>query len=144
MSSPTPSSSSRRRCLPTGQFHLLPPNNPIISFIGEDVVLPCQLSLTAFPRSTTVRWVALLPRRAPQEISCNTAVRQGWQEARSWGGTELFLSQWGTGNFSLKLENVQLPDKGSYVCSVTAGQWHDEVAVELEVAGECHLFGDGQ
>ncbi|XP_074994884.1 butyrophilin-like protein 2 [Calonectris borealis] len=119
----------------TGQFHILPPNNPIISFIGEDVILPCRLSLTVFPKSITVQWVALQPFRTPKEMSYNEAVKDSWLEERSWGGTELFLSQWSTGNLSLKLKNVQVPDKGKYICSVTAGTWHDQVAIELEVTG---------
>ncbi|XP_075381838.1 butyrophilin-like protein 2 [Mycteria americana] len=117
----------------TGQFHILPPSNPIISFVGEDVILPCQLSLTGFPRSITVQWVAAQPFRTPKDISYNEAVKDSWLEERSWGGTELFLSQWSTGNLSLKLKNVQVPDKGKYICSVTAGKWHDQVAIELEV-----------
>lgn len=132
-------SSSKCCCLQTGQFHILPPNNPIISFIGEDVILPCQLSLTVFPRSITVQWDALQPFRT-LKISYNEAVKDSWLEKRSWGGTELFLSQWSTGNLSLKLKNTQLPDKGKYICRVTAGQWHDQVAIELEVTGQCHLF----
>uniref|UniRef100_A0A8B9Z3T1 Ig-like domain-containing protein n=1 Tax=Buteo japonicus TaxID=224669 RepID=A0A8B9Z3T1_9AVES len=132
-------SSSKCCCLQTGQFHILPPNNPIIGFIGEDVILPCQLSLTVFPRSITVQWDALQPFRT-LKISYNEAVKDSWLEKRSWGGTELFLSQWSTGNLSLKLKNTQLPDKGKYICRVTAGQWHDQVAIELEVTGQCHLF----
>uniref|UniRef100_A0A663EYW2 Ig-like domain-containing protein n=1 Tax=Aquila chrysaetos chrysaetos TaxID=223781 RepID=A0A663EYW2_AQUCH len=126
-------SSSKCCCLQTGQFHILPPNNPITGFIGEDVILPCQLSLTVFPRSITVQWVALQPFRTLKEISYNEAVKDSWLEERSWGGTELFLSQWSTGNLSLKLKNAQVPDKGKYICRVTAGQWHDQVAIELEV-----------
>uniref|UniRef100_A0A663F1C6 Ig-like domain-containing protein n=1 Tax=Aquila chrysaetos chrysaetos TaxID=223781 RepID=A0A663F1C6_AQUCH len=133
-------SSSKCCCLQTGQFHILPPNNPITGFIGEDVILPCQLSLTVFPRSITVQWVALQPFRTLKEISYNEAVKDSWLEERSWGGTELFLSQWSTGNLSLKLKNAQVPDKGKYICRVTAGQWHDQVAIELEVTGQCHLF----
>ncbi|XP_053866129.1 butyrophilin subfamily 3 member A2-like [Malaclemys terrapin pileata] len=46
---------------------------------------------------------------------------------------ELFSTEWTKGNMSLKLNNVQLPDRGKYVCSVAAGDWYDKVAIELEV-----------
>ncbi|XP_009708001.1 PREDICTED: erythroid membrane-associated protein-like, partial [Cariama cristata] len=83
--------------------------------------------------STTVGWVALRPFRTPKEISCNEAVEDSWLEEQSWGGTEPCLSQWSTGNLYLKLKNVQVSDKGKYICSVTEGKWRDQMAIELEV-----------
>lgn len=37
---------------------------------------------------------------------------------------------------SLHLKNVMLSDKGKYTCSVFFENWYDEVAVDLDVAGE--------
>ncbi|XP_034613365.1 butyrophilin-like protein 2 isoform X1 [Trachemys scripta elegans] len=119
----------------TGRFKIFPPSNPVIRAIGEDVVLPCQLSATIIPASITVQWILIQPSRKPVKIFNNRRFIEDRQDERSWGGMELFSTEWTKGNMSLKLNNVQLPDRGKYVCSVAAGDWYDKVAIELEVTG---------
>uniref|UniRef100_A0A8C3F3P1 Ig-like domain-containing protein n=1 Tax=Chrysemys picta bellii TaxID=8478 RepID=A0A8C3F3P1_CHRPI len=126
--------------LHTGRFKIFPPSNPVIRAIGEDVVLPCQLSATIIPASITVQWILIQPSRKPVKIFNNGRFIEDRQDERAWGGMELFSTEWTKGNMSLKLNNVQLPDRGKYVCSVAAGDWYDKVAIELEVTGQCLLF----
>ncbi|TFJ97824.1 perforin-1-like [Platysternon megacephalum] len=117
----------------TGRFKILPLSNPVIRAIGEDVILPCQLSATIIPASITVQWILIQPSRKPVKIVYKGRFSKDQQDERSWGGMELFSTEWTKGNMSLKLNNVQLPDRGKYVCSVAAGDWYDKAAIELEV-----------
>ncbi|TFJ95728.1 histone H3 [Platysternon megacephalum] len=126
--------------LGAGRFKILPPSNPVIRAIGEDVILPCQLSDAIIPASITVQWILIQPSRKPVKIVYKGRFSEDRQDERSWGGMELFSTEWTKGNMSLKLNNVQLPDRGKYVCSVAAGDWYDKAAIELEVTGQCLLF----
>ncbi|KFQ25301.1 hypothetical protein N332_03369, partial [Mesitornis unicolor] len=51
------------------------------------------------------------------------------------GRTAFFTSQVRRGNLSLKLRNIQVFDKGKYICKVSYSNWHRETYVELDVTG---------
>nr|XP_006130641.1 butyrophilin-like protein 2 [Pelodiscus sinensis] len=117
----------------TGKFRILPPSHPVIGVIGKDVILPCQLSDTIIPTSITVQWTLIQPSKKPVKILYNGRFSEDQQNERSWGAMEVFSTEWTKGNMSLKLNNIQLPDRGKYLCSVAAGDWKDKVAIELEL-----------
>ncbi|KFP47617.1 hypothetical protein N323_10686, partial [Cathartes aura] len=51
------------------------------------------------------------------------------------GRTAFFISQVRRGNLSLKLRNIQVTDKGKYICKVAYSSWYRETYVELDVTG---------
>ncbi|NWH23533.1 BT3A3 protein, partial [Grus americana] len=51
------------------------------------------------------------------------------------GRTAFFTSQVRRGNLSLKLRNIQVSDKGKYLCKVAYSNWYRETYVELDVTG---------
>uniref|UniRef100_A0A8C3T871 Ig-like domain-containing protein n=1 Tax=Chelydra serpentina TaxID=8475 RepID=A0A8C3T871_CHESE len=127
----------------TGQFKIIPPQNPVIAIIGEGVVLPCQLTGQNNPGTITVQWI--LSRDAVKiDVSTYDGEKnEQRQDERYRGRTQFFKTEFQAGNVSLNLKNVIVSDKGKYTCSVSLGTWYDEVVVELDVTargGESSIF----
>ncbi|XP_067417088.1 butyrophilin subfamily 3 member A2-like [Emydura macquarii macquarii] len=127
----------------TGQFKIIPPQNPVIALIGEGVILPCQLRAQDKPQTITVQWIL---SRNSEKIDVSTydgEKNEERQDERYQGRTQFFQSEFQAGNVSLNLKNVMVSDKGKYTCSVSFGNWYDEVVVELDVTargGEPSIF----
>lgn len=127
----------------SGQFKIIPPQNPVIAIIGEGVVLPCQLTIRNNAETISVQWIL---SRDSEKIDVSTydgPKKVETQDERYQGRTQFFQTEFQAGNVSLNLKDVIVSDKGKYTCSVSLGTWYDEVVVELDVTargGEPSIF----
>ncbi|NWV21724.1 BT3A2 protein, partial [Origma solitaria] len=132
----------------TGQYNIIPPDNPVIGVIGKGVILPCQIKDKVIPEKLSVQWffsgsstkseVATFDGKNPQNPFLEFEVYRG--------RTDFFPSEFYQGNLSLLLKSVYPSDKGKYTCSVFLENWYDEVVVDLDVAAkgdEPSVFLDG-
>ncbi|XP_066484979.1 butyrophilin subfamily 3 member A2-like [Tiliqua scincoides] len=119
-----------------GHFAIIPPKNPVIGFLGEDVILPCQLITASNPESASIRvqWTFSTFSEKIDVKSYYGAKKEETQDRRYQNRTELFYTELRTGNMSLKLKNSRLSDQGKYSCTITLGKWPEEVDVELKLA----------
>uniref|UniRef100_A0A8B9E721 Ig-like domain-containing protein n=1 Tax=Anser cygnoides TaxID=8845 RepID=A0A8B9E721_ANSCY len=134
--------------LVTGQFKIIPPDNPVIGVIGKGVILPCQLEAKTTPERLFVQWIFT---GKSQRIDVTTYDGKNKQNPISedkayQGRTNFFQTEFNKGNVSLHLKNVMLSDEGKYTCSIFLENWYDEVVVDLNVAAkgdETSIFLDG-
>ncbi|XP_040398535.1 butyrophilin subfamily 3 member A2-like [Cygnus olor] len=134
--------------LVTGQFKIIPPDNPVIGVIGKGVTLPCQLEAKTTPERLFVQWIFT---GKSQRIDVTTYDGKNKQNPISedkayQGRTNFFQTEFNKGNVSLHLKNVMLSDEGKYTCSIFLENWYDEVVVDLNVAAkgdETSIFLDG-
>ncbi|XP_050571991.1 butyrophilin subfamily 3 member A2-like [Cygnus atratus] len=134
--------------LVTGQFKIIPPDNPVIGVIGKGVTLPCQLEAKTTPERLFVQWIFT---GKSQRIEVTTYDGKNKQNPISedkayQGRTNFFQTEFNKGNVSLHLKNVMLSDEGKYTCSIFLENWYDEVVVDLNVAAkgdETSIFLDG-
>nr|XP_042703979.1 butyrophilin subfamily 3 member A2-like isoform X2 [Chrysemys picta bellii] len=127
----------------TGQFKIIPPQNPVIAIIGEVAVLPCNLTTQINPETITVQWILSRPSEKIDVSTYDGPNNEERQDERYRDRTLFFQTEFQAGNVSLNLKNVIVSDKGKYTCSVSLGTWYDEVVVELDVTargGETSIF----
>ncbi|KAL8176305.1 UNVERIFIED_CONTAM: hypothetical protein K2H54_030592 [Gekko kuhli] len=119
----------------TGNFAIIPPPNPVIGFLGEDVILPCQLTTSSVPESIgfTIHWTFDNSSKKIDVKFYDGSKKMETQDRRYQGRTELFHSELSKGNMSLNLKKSQLSDQGQYTCMVYLESWYDQAVVELNV-----------
>ncbi|XP_060111841.1 butyrophilin subfamily 2 member A1-like [Heteronotia binoei] len=119
----------------SGQFAIIPPPSPVIGFLGEDVILPCQLTTFSVPESMkfTVHWTYDNSSEKSYVKSYDGSKKVETQDKRYQGRTELFHAELSKGNMSLNLKNSQLSDQGQYTCMVYLENWYDQAIIELNV-----------
>ncbi|XP_075770444.1 butyrophilin subfamily 3 member A3-like isoform X2 [Pelodiscus sinensis] len=130
-------------CLIRGEYRIVPHESSVIGFIGEDVILPCQMIAANIPEDINVQWRLVTPQENRDVSSYNRANKEEKQDVRYQGRTEFFHHGMSTGNMSLKLKNVQSSDSGNYVCRVVSENWYDETEMEMQVTargGESSIF----
>ncbi|XP_067170369.1 butyrophilin subfamily 3 member A2-like [Apteryx mantelli] len=122
--------------LVTGQFKIIPPDNPAIGVIGKGVILPCQLKAKTISERLSVQWIF-----TTNSEKIDVSIYDGkntqnpvTEDKRYQGRTNFFHTEFNKGNVSLYLKDVMVSDKGKYTCSVFFENWYDEVVVELQVA----------
>ncbi|XP_067170365.1 butyrophilin subfamily 3 member A2-like [Apteryx mantelli] len=120
----------------TGQFKIIPPDNPVIGVIGKGVILPCQLKAKTISERLSVQWIF-----TTNSEKIDVSIYDGkntqnpvTEDKRYQGRTNFFHTEFNKGNVSLYLKDVMVSDKGKYTCSVFFENWYDEVVVELQVA----------
>ncbi|XP_063157113.1 butyrophilin subfamily 3 member A2-like isoform X2 [Candoia aspera] len=112
-----------------GHFSIKPPKNPIIGYLGMEVILPCQIE-TSGPLTDTninVQWIL---DKSFQKIEVKN-YKAATEHKRYQGRTQLFDSEFNKGNMSLLLRNISLSDQGKYTCIISSQNWYDEAVVEL-------------
>ncbi|XP_075771181.1 butyrophilin-like protein 9 [Pelodiscus sinensis] len=113
--------------------------HPVMGFIGQDVVLPCQLSPAAGMPSMDVQWRKI----DPEFIVVHEYLKEGTHELPGQGyqtRTELFLSEFHRGNISLKLKRLQVADAGQYRCFARSLEWSLDATTELRVTAVAPVF----
>uniref|UniRef100_A0A3Q3M0U6 Ig-like domain-containing protein n=1 Tax=Labrus bergylta TaxID=56723 RepID=A0A3Q3M0U6_9LABR len=81
------------------------PSQPVVSLVGEDVILPCHLDPVMNAFDMTVEWA----RPDLNQIYPGVA-----------GRTSVFIDELEKGNISLKLSKVKVSDEGGYKCFMPA------------------------
>uniref|UniRef100_A0A670JHP6 Ig-like domain-containing protein n=1 Tax=Podarcis muralis TaxID=64176 RepID=A0A670JHP6_PODMU len=114
----------------------------LVGFLGKDVILPCQLTTSSIPESTSmqVQWILDKSSEKIDVKSYYGRNRPETQDNRYRGRAELSRTDLSKGNMSLILKKTHLSDQGNYTCIVFLGDWYDEVVVELVLAGEFILI----
>uniref|UniRef100_A0A8C3F4U8 Ig-like domain-containing protein n=1 Tax=Chrysemys picta bellii TaxID=8478 RepID=A0A8C3F4U8_CHRPI len=117
----------------TEEFSLDDFPHPVVGVIGQDVVLPCQLTPPARMPSMDVQWRKI----GPGFILVHEYMDKGTRDLSGvnyQNRTELFLQEFSSGNVSVKLKRLQVMDDGKYRCFVRNPQWSLEATTELRVA----------
>lgn len=119
----------------TGQFISYPPSSSITGVIGEGVILPCYVVPENIPEIFSVQWIFNAKSEKITVSTYNGKNKNEKQDEKYQGRTELFHSEFKTGNMSLHLKNIRSSDKGLYTCVVSFNdEYHDEL-IELQVGG---------
>ncbi|XP_031470074.1 butyrophilin subfamily 3 member A2-like [Phasianus colchicus] len=123
-------------CLITGQFISYPPSSSITGVIGEEVILPCYVVPENIPEIFSVQWIFNAKSEKITVSTYNGKNKNEKQDEKYQGRTELFHSEFKTGNMSLHLKNIRSSDKGLYTCVVSFNdEYHDEL-IELQVGAK--------
>ncbi|KAM7319227.1 hypothetical protein ACRRTK_022339 [Alexandromys fortis] len=129
----------------TEQFRVLGPSDPIVAAPGGEAILPCSLSPAVSVEKMELRWFrsrfseAVFVYRDQQE-------QKQEQMAEYSGRTSLVKDQFHQGKAAVRIGNVQVSDRGMYVCFFKQGLFYEEAILELKVAGmgsvpEVHIKG---
>ncbi|XP_075770455.1 uncharacterized protein LOC102450174 isoform X2 [Pelodiscus sinensis] len=150
----------RKKVIPiSGFFDVEAEHRTITAVIGENVILPCRLITKHLPSSMELKWRKVGPREDkticfylydessslinsyPQNDKCPVGyLSPNGDNSRKWLRKEyekkagVFKGkEFGKGNISLKLNNIQVEDEGKYVCSATASLFHREITINVLV-----------
>ncbi|XP_067411315.1 butyrophilin-like protein 2 isoform X1 [Emydura macquarii macquarii] len=145
----------------SGFFHLEAEHDTITAVTGENVILPCRLVTKHLPRSMELQWRKVGPGKDKtiyfylydeSSLRLNfylhgdkcpaSYLSPNGDNSREWLRKEyekkvevLKGKEFGKGNVSLKLNNVQVEDEGKYVCSAATNGFHREIIIEVLVIG---------
>ncbi|XP_065276912.1 butyrophilin subfamily 3 member A2-like [Emys orbicularis] len=128
-------------CSLSEEFSLAGSPHPMVRVVGQDVVLPCQLSPPARLSSMDVLWRKI----GSGYISVHEYSDEGSRDLPGESyqtRTELFRQEFSSGNVSLKLKRLQVADAGTYHCLVRNPEWSQEAITELQVAAVAPVFID--
>ncbi|XP_029769955.1 butyrophilin subfamily 3 member A2-like [Terrapene carolina triunguis] len=126
-------------CSLSEKFSLAGSPRPVVGVVGQDVVLPCQLSPPVRLPSMEVLWRKI----GTVFITVHKYSDEGSQDlpGKSYQNrTELFPQEFSSGNVSLKLKGLQGADAGTYHCFVRNPEWSQEATTELRVAAVAPVF----
>ncbi|XP_039373610.1 butyrophilin subfamily 3 member A2-like [Mauremys reevesii] len=128
-------------CSLAEKFSLAGSPSPVVGVIGQDVVLPCQLSPPARLPSMDVLWrkigTGFIPVHEYMDEGSQNLPGESYQNR-----TELFPQEFSRGNVSLKLKRLQEADAGTYHCFVKNPEWSQEAITELGIAAVAPVFID--
>nr|XP_042702288.1 erythroid membrane-associated protein-like [Chrysemys picta bellii] len=143
----------------SGFFDVEAEHDIITAVIGENAILPCRLITKHLPPSMELQWRKVGPGKDktiylylydessplvnsyPQDDKCsmgylspNGVNSREWLRKKYEKKAEVFKGkEFGKGNISLKLKNIQVEDEGKYVCSATANSFHREIIIDVLV-----------
>ncbi|KAK6468546.1 butyrophilin subfamily 2 member A2-like [Huso huso] len=113
-------------------FNVIVPKSPVISTVGEDSVLPCQVSTEIKTEDLEVRWYRERFNDPIYEYKDGKEVTKK-QNKEYKGRTSLLDQQLGDGVLSLVLRKVRVSDEGKYTCYAGTSKWYEEPKMELQV-----------
>ncbi|XP_054457913.1 butyrophilin-like protein 2 [Anoplopoma fimbria] len=103
-----------------GQSQMVGPSKPILTMVGDDIMLPCHLEPATDVVAKTLEWARLdlnprfvHVRRDGVELLVN-------QNPSFVGRTSVSTGSLKHGDMSLKLSKVKLSDEGKYRCHIPA------------------------
>uniref|UniRef100_K7G920 Ig-like domain-containing protein n=1 Tax=Pelodiscus sinensis TaxID=13735 RepID=K7G920_PELSI len=117
------------------QFTVVGPDRPVTAVVGEEIVLPCQLT----PRMSTENMEVTWFRSERSSFVHRYSDRKDQYEQQMpeyQRRTELLKDGLTQGKVALKILHVRLSDEGQYSCFVQDGAFYEEAQLELKVAGQ--------
>nr|XP_032633431.1 butyrophilin subfamily 3 member A1-like [Chelonoidis abingdonii] len=105
----------------------------VTGIVGQDVVLPCQISTRTQPDNMEVQWKKIIQVAIETVYEYRAQTGQDVPGQKYQGRTMLLKDGFTTGNVSLKLKNVQPADVGTYSCIVKSNAWSADAATELQI-----------
>ncbi|XP_043852358.1 butyrophilin-like protein 8 [Dromiciops gliroides] len=119
-----------------------PLDQPILAWVGQDVLLPCHLSPKMDARGMTVKWL-----RGPlvMHLYLRGQEVEEVQAPAFQGRTKMLREHMAEGKVTVKICQVQLSDAGHYTCYFHAGPFYSEANFDLQVTemptGEFTVIG---
>nr|XP_055050894.1 myelin-oligodendrocyte glycoprotein-like [Misgurnus anguillicaudatus] len=118
------------------QFAVVGPVDPLLTVVGEDVILPCSLKPNISAVNMRVEWFRLDLKDSIVHLYEDHEDKNTNQLQSYRGRTEVFKDELQKGNTSLKLSRVQISDEGLYKCLIQSKTNYDDITVDLRVEGE--------
>ncbi|KAH1181096.1 hypothetical protein KIL84_002030, partial [Mauremys mutica] len=106
----------------------------VTGIIGQDVVLPCQISTRTQPDNMEVQWKKIIQTHIESVYEYRAQTGKDVPGQKYQGRTVLLKDAFTSGNVSLKLKNVQPADRGIYICIVKSNEWSDAAATKLKIS----------
>ncbi|CAM5130470.1 unnamed protein product [Natator depressus] len=106
----------------------------VTGIVGQDVVLPCQVSTGMQPAKMEVQWKKIIQAAIETVHEYRAQPGQDVPGPNYQGRTVLLKDGFISGNVSLKLKNVRPADRGTYSCIVKSNEWSADAATELQIA----------
>ncbi|XP_039374246.1 butyrophilin subfamily 3 member A1-like [Mauremys reevesii] len=106
----------------------------VTGIVGQDVVLPCQISTGTQPDNMEVQWKKIIQAAIETVYEYKAQTGQDGPGEKYQGRTVLLKDGFTSGNVSLKLKNVRPANEGTYSCIVKSNEWSADAATELKIA----------
>ncbi|KAM9112876.1 butyrophilin subfamily 3 member A2-like [Pangshura tecta] len=106
----------------------------VTGIVGQDVVLPCQISTRMQPDNMEVQWKKIIQAAIETVYEYKAQTGQDMPGQKYEGRGVLLKDGFTSGNVSLKLKNVRPADEGMYSCIVKSNDWSADAATELKIA----------
>ncbi|XP_074838927.1 butyrophilin subfamily 3 member A2-like [Carettochelys insculpta] len=117
---------------PEARFKVVGPDRPVTAIVGEEIVLPCDLSPRVSAESMEVTWFR--SQLSPFVHHYSDGKDQYEQQMPEYQGrTELLRDGLTDGSVALKMFSVRLSGEGQYSWFVQHGAFYEEALLELEV-----------
>ncbi|XP_072213850.1 myelin-oligodendrocyte glycoprotein-like [Excalfactoria chinensis] len=117
--------------LVSAQFRVVAPNLHVTAYVGQDIVLHCQLSPCMDAWSSDIRWIQHRSAGLVHHYQNGLDLEQ-MEEYN--GRTELLRNGLSDGNLDLRITAVSSSDSGTYSCVVQDGDAYAEALLNLEVS----------
>ena len=120
-------------------FSVFAPDKPLLAMVGEEVDLPCHLSLNISAEDMELRWYRDQPSPA-MHLHKNGIDVQDEQMAEYQGRTTFLSTRLAQGQAAVRIHNVTALDNGTFHCNFKDGIMSAETTLWLRVAGEGQLL----
>lgn len=120
-------------------FSVFAPDKPLLAVVGEEVDLPCHLSLNISAEDMELRWYRDQPSPA-MHLHKNGIDVQDEQMAEYQGRTTFLSTRLAQGQAAVRIHNVTALDNGTFHCNFKDGIMSAETTLWLRVAGEGQLL----
>uniref|UniRef100_A0A8C4SWB7 Ig-like domain-containing protein n=1 Tax=Erpetoichthys calabaricus TaxID=27687 RepID=A0A8C4SWB7_ERPCA len=111
-------------------FIVVGPSKPVVTYVGEDVVLPASLSPALNAEAFEVMWVTT-DFSSPVLLYQDNRIKKQIERRKV-----MVLDNLKFGNVSLIIRNVRVSDDDLYKCFVFSGEREEQTQVSLTVEGQ--------
>ncbi|XP_006739047.1 butyrophilin-like protein 10 [Leptonychotes weddellii] len=115
-------------------FSVFGPGEPVLAVLGENVGLPCHLSLNVSAKDMELRWYRDQPSQVVHLHKNGMDVKE--EQMKEYQGRTTFLSAGlDQGQATVRINNVTVFDNGTFHCNFKDGIMSAEARLWLMVAG---------